>query len=597
MFSHNTPMTRGSGGAAVALAFAVLAIELTGCPPLVAASSSEHAARRDSEWNGSAAGTSNSIPPLQVLTYGTSANGFSSVARGWSPWGLLANQRINQTQAAVLRQCSELRARSVRTAVDINPTMFDTGELQPPPELHEGHTAAGFPDAGFAHGPADTVQYCVLDSGWSAGCNGDAFGRPMPDLTVFPDMAGLATELSADTGPLLGVYLLPGTFNADRLKLIRGTNITLGSTWKHGNTGKFSKFCRMEFNFSSQGVQEWHNSVVDTLCEDYGVRYIKLDYVCPTSSPDGCEGFPDSRLAATAYHTAVGQSKCNGTMRVGLSWMLDWSAEYWPTWSADADAMRLDEDINNRGQRTLVQFGTVQRAIERYRVFVTSLAQGLVPLRIRPDLDSTFVANPERISGLNDAQRSTMALHWIAAGANLLEGGDLTQIDPLGRQLLFDPALRAVAAQFNDHPMQPRNPRSEPWCQPPWPWTAGGTNPQQLQTWIVGPNARGDALVLLANLGPDEHPRTGPSKSGTFRTECNGTRRVLISLTELGLPVRSIYSTAVVWDGRNGTWRVRTANGRREQHRVLGDTQAAPELAADLAPWESILYKLTRVSS
>lgn len=358
-------MTRRSDGAAVALAFAVLAIELTGCPPLVAASSSEHAARRDSEWNGSAAGTSNSIPPLQVLTYGTSANGFSSVARGWSPWGLLANQRINQTQAAVLRQCSELRARSVRTAVDTNPTVFDTGELQPPPELHEGHTAAGFPDAGFAHGPADTVQYCVLDSGWSAGCNGDAFGRPMPDLTVFPDMAGLATELSADTGPLLGVYLLPGTFNADRLKLIRGTNITLGSTWKHGNTGKFSKFCRMEFNFSSPGIQEWHNSVVDTLCEDYGVRYIKLDYVCPTSSPDGCEGFPDSRLAATAYHTAVGQSKCNGTMRVGLSWMLDWSAEYWPTWSADADAMRLDEDINNRGQRTLVQFGTVQRAIER----------------------------------------------------------------------------------------------------------------------------------------------------------------------------------------------------------------------------------------
>ena len=65
-------------------------------------------------------------------------------------------------------------------------------------------------------------------------------------------------------------------------------------------------------------------------------------------------------------------------MRLGLSWMGDYDHGYWRSWSHTAGSIRLDEDINNSGQTVLAQFGTVQRAIERYRVFVTSLAQGLV---------------------------------------------------------------------------------------------------------------------------------------------------------------------------------------------------------------------------
>ena len=121
----------------------------------------------------------------------------------------------------------------------------------------------------------------------------------------------------------------------------------------------------MEFDFSKPGVQQWHNSVVDLLCEQFSVRYIKLDYICPSGSPDGCEGFADSRGAVKAYHTAIQQSECNGTMRLGLSWMLDWHEKYWPMWNENADSMRLDEDINNSGKQTLVSFATVQRAIER----------------------------------------------------------------------------------------------------------------------------------------------------------------------------------------------------------------------------------------
>ena len=97
----------------------------------------------------------------------------------------------------------------------------------------------------------------------------------------------------------------------------------------------------------------------------------------------------------------------------------------------------------------LVRFSTVQRAIERYRVFVNSVAQGLVsdspaaPVGIRPDMDNMFVANPLGLSGLHPAQRQTMAMYWIGAGANLFEGGDLTRMDSLGEKLLHDPAVYA----------------------------------------------------------------------------------------------------------------------------------------------------------
>lgn len=342
-------------------------------------------------------------------------------------------------------------------------------------------------------------------------------------------------------------------------------------------------------DFSKPGVQEWHNSVVDLLCEEYSVRYIKLDFICPTSSPDGCEGFPDSRGAVAAYHAAIQQSKCRGSMRLGLSWMLDWhSNSLWSTWNENADSMRLDEDINNSGDQRLVSFATVQRAIERYRVFVNSLAQGLVnggaqhAVRIRPDMDNTFVANNITLSGLHDAQRWTMAMHWIGAGANLFEGGDLSQVDALGRKLLSDPAVHGaggITDQFADHPMQPRNPHGQT-CKPHWAFVAGGGQPQQLQAWIAGPNTRGDALVIVSNLGPDEHPFRG-----TFRTECIGRQNVSISFVELGLAATAEYHVSVVWDGR--------ADVPASEQRVAGSQQ----VVAQLGPWESVMYKLTRAGN
>ena len=170
-----------------------------------------------------------------------------------------------------------------------------------------------------------------------------------------------------------------------------------------------------------------------------------------------------------------------------------------------------------------------------------------------------------------------MAMHWIGAGANLFEGGDLTQTDALGRKLLSDPAVHGaggIANQFGDHPMQPRNPHA-PSCQPHWPFVAGAGNPQQLQAWVAGPNSAGDALVIVSNLGPDEHPL-----KGTFRTECSGSHALSISFAELGLGDEAQYTVSVVWDGRAAAL---APGGAGERLPSAGELTAG-EVSAELGP-------------
>ena len=68
-----------------------------------------------------------------------------------------------------------------------------------------------------------------------------------------------------------------------------------------------------------------------------------LQFICPTRSPDGYQGFADSRPAAAMFHAAIQRSKCRGKMRLGLSWMLDYKRSFWDAWNSTADSMRTDE--------------------------------------------------------------------------------------------------------------------------------------------------------------------------------------------------------------------------------------------------------------
>ena len=74
---------------------------------------------------------------------------------------------------------------------------------------------------------------------------------------------------------------------------------------------------------------------------------------------------------------------------------------------------------------------------------------------IFPDPDNLLVGNSESSSGLTDDQRRTMYSHWIEAGANLILGSDMTDLDNLGKSMLQDEQLNWIADQFTSkHPIR-----------------------------------------------------------------------------------------------------------------------------------------------
>jgi alpha-galactosidase len=120
-------------------------------------------------------------------------------------------------------------------------------------------------------------------------------------------------------------------------------------------------------------------------------------------------------------------------------------------------------------------------------------------------MDNTFVGNKASISGLSDVQRYTQAIHWLGAGANLITGSDLTRIDTLGNELLFDLEALNAAAFTANYPIQPRNPGS------------GGNDAKQLQAWIAGPNCS-TAIVCCPSLPHRKHQLILPANRSSSPT-------------------------------------------------------------------------------
>ncbi|KAI8955485.1 glycoside hydrolase [Xylaria longipes] len=447
---------------------------------------------------------------LEVIQISTTPNGFDAPPRGWNSFGIQANPATDPSftfdQAGVITQCDVLS------------------------------TNAALKASGYV--------YCSLDSGWSVGGNGDDFGRIIADPSKF-DIPALADHFHS-AGLMLGVYIVPGAFIADEAKTILGTSVTIGSVCS-GDNG----LARCNFNFSHPEVQQWHNSVVDQFAS-WGVDFIKLDFITPGSPANGVNLPPDLSGEVIAYHQAIAQS--GRQMRLDISWKLDRSEQFFDIWETNADSMRTDQDINNGGVATFVSWGTVQRAIDNYRQYIITVSAFDTTLTIYPDMDNLFVGNAASVSGVTDDERQTIMTHWIGAAANLIVGSDLTNLDDFGLNLLTNAASLAVADFTAGFPMQPRNPGT------------GAQSAQQLQAWIAGPDSTGEAVIVIANYGPDEG-------QGGFGTSLTGLQTVTVTWEDLG--IQGSFDVFDVWAGEN-----------------LGSEDNGLEV--QLGEGESVLYHLNR---
>lgn len=180
-------------------------------------------------------------PPLHSLSISTTSHGFTAPARGWNSFGMQANPEINPSwrfdQEHILEQCDAL--------------------IGPLSEL------------GYI--------YCSVDSGWSVGDHGDKHGRIIWDKRLF-DIPALADHLHARgmsharylapntnrVGLRLGLYVVPGAFIADASKTIFGTDITIADACS-GDNG----LGRCNWNFTLDGPQQWHDSVVQQFADWY----------------------------------------------------------------------------------------------------------------------------------------------------------------------------------------------------------------------------------------------------------------------------------------------------------------------------------------
>ena len=197
-----------------------------------------------------------------------------------------------------------------------------------------------------------------------------------------------------------------------------------------------------------------------------------------------------------------------------------------------ADTMRTDQDLNG-GPGVQTQWSTVQRAIEQYREYILQVCDGgSTVLTIYPDMDNLFVGNNGSLSGLTDTQRQTVMSHWIGAGANLIIGSNMTNLDEFGLALLTNERALEIANNFTvKFPMLP---------------TQGNKNPshgRQGQVWIAGPSDDTDvAVILIANYGNSGNNNLFdpiPTQGSWFYN---------FTLSQIGLDAEATYSVENVWN-------------------------------------------------
>jgi hypothetical protein len=282
------------------------------------------------------------------------------------------------------------------------------------------------------------VQYINIDSGWHGGF--DAYGRPIPNPTTFPDIQALIAHIHQN-GQKAGIYWIPGVeypavaANSPILGTPYHIQDILAVPYRAGNAFGSSGTSPYHYkiDYTKPGAQEYTNSVV-ALFASWGVDLIKLDGVTPGS--DSYSLSIDNRPDVEAWSKAIAAS--GRPIWLTISWALD--EDYLNVWQEYANARRTDQDVECEGRcSTLADW---PRIYERFRD-LPGWENASGPAVGWNDLDSLDIVNGATDGLSNDEKQSALSL-WALANAPLILGGDLTAIDSFGKQLLTNDEVLAV---------------------------------------------------------------------------------------------------------------------------------------------------------
>lgn len=290
--------------------------------------------------------------------------------------------------------------------------------------------ASGLQSHGFS--------YINIDSGWQGSF--DANGRPIPNTSTFPDITALVKHIHQN-GQKAGIYWIPGVeypavaANSPILGTPYHIQDILTVPYTAGNAfgGPGTSPYHYKIDFTKPGAQEYMNSVV-ALFASWGIDFIKLDGVTPGSDSSGLS--IDNRADVAAWSKAIALS--GRSMWFTVSWDLD--EDYLSVWQQYANARRINQDVECEGRcATLTNW---PRIYERFRD-LPGWENAASPTLGWNDLDSLDVGDGALDGLTNDEKRSAVTL-WALANAPMYLGGDLTQLDTFGKQLVSNDDVLAI---------------------------------------------------------------------------------------------------------------------------------------------------------
>ena len=182
-------------------------------------------------------------------------------------------------------------------------------------------------------------EYINIDAGWNGDM--DAYARPVPSTTLYPDGLKNLTDYIHANGQKVGVYMIPSLSHAAydqdlpiygapgcSTKKIVQQPVTQGDYWNLGYKMDFSNSCG----------QAYIDSIADQLV-DWGIDFVKLDSVTPGS------GHNDTSMDARGAVKAWSQALSKRGIWLELSWALDHN--YVEDWKQYANGWRVDWDVES----------------------------------------------------------------------------------------------------------------------------------------------------------------------------------------------------------------------------------------------------------